>query len=209
MRLEVRTALGWAVAVAALGGCASANPAGAPDETGITREELAAGATFSGEEVEPDDEAPADDPAPAGDPNADGGTGDGTAVAALTGGCRNTTGYRGGSAFTICTTTVDGKPVEASTADAYHRMQSAAAAAGVSIRIVSGFRTMAEQRALYSAYKSGRGNLAAPPGFSNHQSGHALDLNYRGAGVQRWLTSNAATFGFRRTVPSEKWHWEH
>jgi hypothetical protein len=46
-------------------------------------------------------------------------------------------------------------------------------------------------------------NLAAAPGYSNHQSGRALDLT-----VSSWLANNAARFGFKRTVPSEAWHYE-
>ncbi|MEA2751628.1 MAG: hypothetical protein QOI41_5771, partial [Myxococcales bacterium] len=65
-----------------------------------------------------------------------------------------------------------------------------------------------KQRELYALYKAHRGNLAAPPGYSNHQSGHALDLNTKAAGVNSWLVKHAAAFGFRRTVPSENWHYE-
>ena len=39
--------------------------------------------------------------------------------------------------------------------------------------------------------------------LSNHQNGRALDLT-----TSPWLTDNAARFGFRRTVPSEAWHYE-
>ncbi|HEY4220539.1 MAG TPA: D-alanyl-D-alanine carboxypeptidase family protein [Myxococcota bacterium] len=124
---------------------------------------------------------------------------------------RSDTGYRSGSSFAIEVVTVDGRPVEVSTADAYIAMQSAAASAGVSLRIVSGFRTMAEQTYLYGCYVHGNcnnGNLAAKPGYSNHQSGHALDLNTSDSGVATWLSHHAASFGFARTVPSEAWHYE-
>jgi hypothetical protein len=90
-------------------------------------------------------------------------------------------------------------------------MQAAAAGAGVDVRIVSGFRTMAEQERLYSCYVNcncNSCNLAARPGTSNHQSGHALDLNTSSGGVLTWLNNNGARFGFSRTVPSEAWHWE-
>jgi hypothetical protein len=118
------------------------------------------------------------------------------------------TGYRAGRSMSITVTMVDGKPVEVRTAAAFERMRAAAARAGVNLRVVSGFRTMEHQRALYSAFRSGRGNLAALPGHSNHQSGHALDLNVRAPGVLRWLEAHAREYGFRRTVPSENWHWE-
>jgi hypothetical protein len=123
--------------------------------------------------------------------------------------CHAATGYVRGRAFTLCVTYIDGKPVENGTAAAFVRMRAAAARSGIHIRVVSGFRTMAEQRALYRAYKNGTGNLAAPPGYSNHQSGHALDLNTSSAGVYSWLAHHGAAYGFKRTVPSEAWHWEH
>jgi LAS superfamily LD-carboxypeptidase LdcB len=88
-------------------------------------------------------------------------------------------------------------------------MRAAAQKANVSIVVVSGFRTMDRQRELYADYKEGRGHLAAVPGFSNHQSGQALDLAVQAPKVRAWLESHAADFGFRRTVPTEPWHWEH
>ena len=119
------------------------------------------------------------------------------------------TGYREGRAFGCTVTMVDGKPVEVHTADAFERMRAAATRAGIGLRVISGFRTMEHQRALYAAFRAGRGNLAALPGHSNHQSGHALDLNVTAPGALRWLERHAREFGFRRTVPTETWHWEH
>jgi hypothetical protein len=124
---------------------------------------------------------------------------------------RADTGYTSGSRTPISVVSVDARPVEVDTANAYIAMQEAARRDGVSVRIVSGFRTNAEQTRLYSCYTNcncNSCNLAARPGFSNHQSGHALDLNTRDAGVLNWLNRNGARFGFRRTVPSEAWHWE-
>lgn len=117
-------------------------------------------------------------------------------------------GYVEGRAVRIVVTRIDDKPVEVRTAAAYRRMYEAARRDRVLLRIVSGFRTMEHQEALYRAYRRGRGNLAAIPGHSNHQSGHAVDLNTSAPGVLRWLNRNAARYGFRRTVPTEPWHWE-
>ena len=106
---------------------------------------------------------------------------------------------------------VDGKPVEVATANAYIVMSQAAAKAGVKLAVVSGFRTMAEQQYLYKCYTCcccNSCNLAAVPGTSNHQSGHALDLNTAAAGVYGWLDKHGKSYGFKRTVPSEAWHWE-
>ena len=122
------------------------------------------------------------------------------------------TGYRSGSSFRIKVVTVDHKPVELATAMAFYRMQQAAAKSGVRITVVSGFRTMAEQKYLYNCYitkSCNGGNLAARPGYSNHQSGHALDLNTSSGGVYGWLSRNGGKYGFKRTVPSEAWHWEY
>jgi hypothetical protein len=121
------------------------------------------------------------------------------------------TGYKSGTPFPITVVTVDGKKVEKDTANAYYVMAEAASAAGVNLKVVSGFRTMAEQQYLYDCYVNcncNNCNLAAKPGYSNHQSGHALDLNTSSPGVLAWLNANGGAFGFSRTVPSEDWHWE-
>lgn len=210
--------LGLVALLAACGGTPSDDAAAAAAgevvsaEDALTAEEAAEGLAWDGEhdELTPEEEAelaleedPANDPGPAADESAP------TSLRPLAGsGCSATTGYSGGRAMRICTTTVNGKPVEVGTAKAFVRMRDAAKRDGVNIVVVSGFRTMAKQRELYRLYKAGRGNLAAPPGYSNHQSGHALDLNTKARGVYAWLSRNGASYGFRRTVPSEAWHWE-
>lgn len=125
--------------------------------------------------------------------------------------CRRATGYRRGKAFSICVTTVDGKLVGVNTARAYLRMKRAAKKRGIYLWINSGFRTMAQQRYFWKCYQTKKcngGNLAAPPGYSNHQSGSALDLNTTARGVYWFLSKYGKSYGFRRTVPSERWHWE-
>lgn len=117
-------------------------------------------------------------------------------------------GYVNGRPVRIVVTRLDGKPVETHTAEVFLRMRAAAQRDHINLRIVSGFRTMAHQQALYRAYRHGHGSLAAVPGQSNHQSGHALDLNTSTPGVRAWLDRNGRRFGFRRTVPQEAWHWE-
>ncbi len=126
--------------------------------------------------------------------------------------CHRVTGYRSGHPMNICVTTIDGHYVEVNTARAFLRLRKAARNAGVSIHIASGFRSMAEQRHLYHCYLSKQcngGHLAAVPGYSNHQSGHALDLNTAAGGVYSFLANHGHAYGFRRTVAIEKWHWEH
>jgi hypothetical protein len=103
-----------------------------------------------------------------------------------------------------------GVEVEVSTARAFLAMRSAAAEAGIDLGLASGFRTVEEQRALFRAWRKGRGNKAALPGRSNHQSGRALDIaGITAPGALAWLEANASSFGFKRTVRNEPWHWEY
>ena len=120
------------------------------------------------------------------------------------------TGYTNGNPFSITLVTVDGNPVEIGTANAFLTMAQAANGAGIELRINSGFRTMAEQEYVYGCYincNCNDCNKAASPGYSNHQSGHALDIN-TGGGALNWLNAHGGEFGFERTVPGESWHWE-
>jgi hypothetical protein len=117
------------------------------------------------------------------------------------------TAYVSGSAKPIKLITVGGKPTSIAVGHQFLKMQKAADAAGVVLTISSGFRTMAEQQYFYHCYQTGscnNGNLAAKPGYSNHQGGFALDLK-----TSSWLANNAGRFGFVRTVPSEAWHYEY
>lgn len=52
--------------------------------------------------------------------------------------------------------------------------------------------------------------LTGKPGFSNHHDGIAYDYNVTGKPeVFNWLKKNALKFGFIRTIPSERWHFEY
>ena len=85
---------------------------------------------------------------------------------------------------------------------------------GLRIFIVSGLRTYSEQVALYRAYLEGRGNLAARPGTSRHESGNAADCGITGMGpyVSIGLAPGAVNAlranGVNLTVYSEPWHAE-
>ena len=120
---------------------------------------------------------------------------------------RTATGYRHGRAFRLRVVDIDLSEVEVSTARAFRTMERAAAKDGVALIVMSGFRTYAKQAELYRDWRAGEGHLAARPGYSNHQSGRALDI-VLARGVLDWLSGHAPRFGFRRTVPGESWHWE-
>lgn len=117
-------------------------------------------------------------------------------------------GYRHGKPLRLRVVEVDGLTVEVSTARAFRAMQRAAAADGIALRVVSGFRTFERQAELYRAWRRGAGHRAARPGHSNHQAGRALDLDLA-TGTYAWLQANARRHGFHRTVRGEPWHWEY
>jgi hypothetical protein len=81
---------------------------------------------------------------------------------------------------------------------------------GRKVKIVSGFRTRAQQEDLYAAYKAGRGNLAAKPGTSNHESGNAADVNVGGTSLASDQAARKAALeaGLHFPVPGEPWHAE-
>lgn len=98
---------------------------------------------------------------------------------------------------------------------AVYAMAAAAKQAGVNLTAGSSFRTMAHQIAL-----QGGGAVAAPPGYSNHQMGLAIDFSVPicdatiggqcsdpGNPMWDWLHKNAGNFGYKSAVPSEAWHW--
>ncbi len=130
-------------------------------------------------------------------------------LAASTASAGKAVGYVAGEKTPIKLTDINGKDVEIRTAKAFRVMAKAASKRGVDLRIRSGFRSFAKQEKLYKQYRRGQGNLAAPPGYSNHESGRALDLYVTDHKAFDWLQEHGATYGFHRTVPGEAWHWEY
>lgn len=74
-------------------------------------------------------------------------------------------------------------------------------ASGHACSVTSGYRSTARQAELYRAYLNGTGNLAAPPGRSNHERGQAVD-------VSRGCYPELAAQGLVTPVRGEPWHWE-
>jgi secretion/DNA translocation related TadE-like protein len=70
--------------------------------------------------------------------------------------------------------------------------------------IVSGFRTHAEQAAVYEQ----KPGLAAPPGQSNHELGLAADLGYPSKAAQSLAHAVAPGCGLEFPVSYEPWHVE-
>jgi hypothetical protein len=72
------------------------------------------------------------------------------------------------------------------------------------LSIVSGFRTHAEQAALYEE----KPDLAAPPGHSMHELGLAADLGFPSDEARGRAHSVAPTCGLEFPVSYEPWHVE-
>lgn len=129
---------------------------------------------------------------------------------------------------------------------AFSAMKSAAAKSGIKLAIVSGYRnynnqvelffkpskvhkpinkfygdnlTEAERKQVKQQY-IGRSETVAPPGYSEHSTGLAIDINtvnrnFASTRAYRWLKQHAREFGFTLSYPEnstrgavfEPWHW--
>ena len=108
------------------------------------------------------------------------------------------------------------------------KMLDASLASGVSIEILSAFRSFDTQTSLKSAYKvtygSGANKFSADQGYSEHQLGTTLDFTTPKIGAvlsgfdktaeYKWLQENAHKYGFILSYPKENsyyifepWHW--
>jgi len=121
--------------------------------------------------------------------------------------------------------------LEPAAARQWSAMRDAAKAAGVELLLVSAFRSVDYQRAIFDR-KLSQGTAVdeilrvnAAPGYSEHHSGRAVDIATRGCPplteafetteAFAWLTRNAGTFGFEMSFPRgnpngiayEPWHW--
>ena len=124
------------------------------------------------------------------------------------------------------------QPLREPAARAVEQLTAAAAADGVSLRIISAYRDYATQQSLYTRYVTRDGQAAADtysarPGHSEHQTGLAVDFDDHGScylaacfadtAAGQWLAANAATYGFVLRYPNgaeaitgfqfEPWHF--
>ena len=118
--------------------------------------------------------------------------------------------------------------LEPEAARAWKKMRAAAAKDGVELWLVSAYRSLEYQANLLRA-KLRRGQtleqilaVNAPPGYSEHHTGRAVDINsletdFELSSAYEWLTSNAGRFDFHLSYPRnnrlgyqfEPWHWCH
>jgi D-alanyl-D-alanine carboxypeptidase len=119
-------------------------------------------------------------------------------------------------------------------AERFLAMVRAARAERVTVVPLSGFRSVEEQTYLFFTLKAKRSlsareraQVSAPPGYSEHHTGYAVDIgdgdrpdtdletDFDKTAAYRWLTANAARFGFELSFPRdnpqgvsyEPWHW--
>jgi zinc D-Ala-D-Ala carboxypeptidase len=116
----------------------------------------------------------------------------------------------------------------------FQSMVAAARASGVNITTISAFRSVEDQKRLFFGVGAARGQqpskraeVSAPPKYSEHHTGYAVDLgdgavpatnlnqNFDTTPAYRWLKANAATYSFELSFPQdniqkvsyEPWHW--
>ena len=98
--------------------------------------------------------------------------------------------------------------------NAFSTMQKDASNQGISLKVISGFRSYATQNRIYNNYVSRDGRAAADrysarPGHSEHQTGLAADINslsqsFINTKEGKWLNSNMHKYGFILRYPSGK-----
>lgn len=129
-----------------------------------------------------------------------------------------------------------GLQLRRSAAQKFRSMIAAARAAGVNITTISAFRSVADQQRLFFEIKAERAQdatkraeVSAPPNYSEHHTGYAVDLgdsNNPAANLNQgfdqtaafqWLAANAARYSFELSfsqnntqgVSYEPWHWRY
>lgn len=96
----------------------------------------------------------------------------------------------------------NGEGMRPDVAAAYDQMAAAAAADGITLIVVSGFRSDAEQAELFAAHPDPK--WVAPPGTSLHRCATELDLGPESA--YSWIDANGSRFGFVQRYSWEAWH---
>ena len=109
------------------------------------------------------------------------------------------------------------------------KMFKDAAEDGITLRVVSGFRTWSQQSSLFNNNKNKNGlehalMYSAKPGYSEHQLGLAVDLNsvytsFANTKEYEWLKQNSYKYGFIERYPKgkefitgyayEPWHYRY
>jgi Transglycosylase SLT domain/D-alanyl-D-alanine carboxypeptidase len=124
-------------------------------------------------------------------------------AAAPTMGSASTLSMASGGGYSGPLTYRTGEGMRPDVAAAFDRMAAAASQAGLTLVVNSGFRSDAEQAALFAAHPDP--TWVAPPGKSLHRCATELDLGPETA--YGWLAENASRFGFVQRYSWEAWHY--
>ena len=99
-------------------------------------------------------------------------------------------------------------------AEAFRELCSAASAEGIYLYSHSDFRSSSSQAAIYQNYcykygQDGADHFSARPGYSEHQTGMVIDVNwpgdaFNGTAEANWLEENCAKFGYIIRYPRDK-----
>jgi zinc D-Ala-D-Ala carboxypeptidase len=130
----------------------------------------------------------------------------------------------------------NGYQMRSAAASQFKAMTSAARAAGINITTISAFRSVAEQKRLFFDVKAERAQVttkraevSAPPNYSEHHTGYAVDLGdasvpsanlnqgFEDTPAFKWLKANAPRYSFELSFPQgnaqgvsyEPWHWRY
>ena len=113
--------------------------------------------------------------------------------------------------------------------DAFNNMKDDALKDGITLKIISGFRSYDTQVSTYNYWVSKYGKteadtISARPGHSEHQTGLAIDINslekaFKNTEEGKWLNDNAYKYGFILRYPEgtdgitgysfEPWHYRY
>lgn len=110
--------------------------------------------------------------------------------------------------------------MRAITASALEQLFAGAKADGIDLQVVSSYRSYTYQQTVYDSYISSQGQAAADtfsarPGYSEHQTGLAVDIGgtdnvcdlsqcFGSAPEGEWLAANAYKYGFLLRYPADK-----
>ncbi len=119
--------------------------------------------------------------------------------------------------------------------DSLLKMREEAKKDGIYLVFLSGFRSINLQNDIFYSLKSirnqeaaERARVSAPPGYSEHSTGYAIDIgdatqretdfetDFENTEAFRWLIKNAAKFHFKlsfnkdnKYIDYEPWHWRY
>lgn len=122
-----------------------------------------------------------------------------------------------------------GKGLTSDTLEAFQKMKNAALKEGITLKIISGYRSYQQQSTIYRNYVNRDGRTkadtySARAGHSEHQTGLAFDLNILNSSFARtkegkWLNQHACEYGFILRYPKgktnetgyvyEPWHFRY